>query len=168
MKQEPRKGYYVVCKYKGDRNGDLIVGIIDSVRSNGKVICTNLLTGSPSTKDIKVFMKRNIIVPKRRALSVVELFKSTGDRTQARDMAVALACKQQEAQATPTKEAVITPPPVDLRRVDEALMYYCVLPDLERAEFRRKVALHEDMAKTMAELLACVGGIGAPQVQDQH
>lgn len=64
MKSKYRKGQYVLCKFKGN-NGDLIAGRVESVRWNGKIILTNLLTDSPSTKDASVLDARNTVVPAR-------------------------------------------------------------------------------------------------------
>lgn len=91
------KGKHVVCKYaltKG-KNGDLIVARVESVRSNGDVVLTNLLLAPGAKKSIKKFrvlMKRNQIVPKVEALKIVKIFEEKGYPA-ARQAAVKLAAR---------------------------------------------------------------------------
>ena len=88
-KRSFKKGYWLVCKYKGD-NGDLIVGRVESVRTNGQVILTNLLTGALSTKSAAVLLKRNVVVNKALADKVLAIFEAEGKK-EARAAAVRLA-----------------------------------------------------------------------------
>jgi hypothetical protein len=90
---EFKKGQYVACRHNGTGNGDLIVGRIQSVRSSGHVICQNLLTGVTSTKLARVLRKRNFLVSKKEAYSIL----AAGSAVAARAAAVALYCKRQAA-----------------------------------------------------------------------
>jgi hypothetical protein len=71
-----RKGDYVVCRFNGSRNGDLIVGVVESVRSHGRIVLKNLLTEKPSLKRVDVLLRRNAVVPKRVAVQIATNFKS--------------------------------------------------------------------------------------------
>lgn len=88
-----RAGDYVLCRQRG-MGGDLIVGLVRSVRRMGKVpelniiATTNLLTGNTSYKELKVLCQRNIIVSKKQALEVVAVFERTRDKKQTREAAV--------------------------------------------------------------------------------
>jgi hypothetical protein len=76
-----KAGHYYAAKYnlaKGKTNGDLIVGVVKSVRANGDVILTNLLNGRRSVKDEEKSMKRNKRVRKDQADKIVEIFKREG------------------------------------------------------------------------------------------
>lgn len=93
-----RKGQWVICRYLGD-NGDLIAGRVDSVRNGGKVLLTNLLTGSQSVKRADVLNRRNQIVTKSVVDKVVKTFKAKGKKA-ARTLAVQLT---KEPTAMPAK-----------------------------------------------------------------
>jgi len=82
-----KKGQHVVCKYQGE-GGDLIVGVVDSVRTNGDVILINLLSGAKSTKKASVLAKRNKVVPKAVAIQVLT---SSKDKSVIRQNAIAAA-----------------------------------------------------------------------------
>jgi hypothetical protein len=84
-----RKGQHVVCAYHGD-NGDLIVGRVESVRSNGDVILRNLLTDNRSVKGREILSQRNVIVSKRQAQRVVDE-ASHSNAKEARKLAVVIA-----------------------------------------------------------------------------
>lgn len=86
-----RKGQYVVAKYEGRGNGDLIVGRIEGIRSSGHVLVANCLSGQISTKKYSVLSRRNAPVPKAVAMRVVDKFKLTGSRAAAKTEAVSLA-----------------------------------------------------------------------------
>jgi hypothetical protein len=81
-----KAGHYYAAKYHGD-NGDLIVGRVESVRSSGVVILTNLISGNRSTKDIDVLSKRNVRVSKTEADEILDVFKTKG-KASARELAV--------------------------------------------------------------------------------
>jgi len=91
-KRPYKKGYWVICKYKGN-NGDLIAGRVESVRTNGKVILTNLLTGGLATKDAAVLLKRNVVVNKATTSKVIAIFEAQGKK-EAREASVRLAAAQ--------------------------------------------------------------------------
>jgi hypothetical protein len=56
--QKFKKGQYVLSKCHGD-NGDLIAGVIVSVRSSGDVILENLLTFARAVKKATVLNGRD-------------------------------------------------------------------------------------------------------------
>lgn len=85
----PTARQYYAAKYNGS-NGDLIVGRVKSVRSNGDVILTNLLTGNRSTKATKatkILLHRNHRITKKQADELVWIDKKIGKAT-ARSQAV--------------------------------------------------------------------------------
>ena len=84
-----KKGYWVICRYSGE-NGDLIAGRVESVRTNGKVLLTNLLTGALATKDANTLLKRNLVVNKATTDKVVAIFEAQGKK-EARAAAVRLS-----------------------------------------------------------------------------
>ncbi len=109
MKEEIKAGQYWVARYRGT-GGDLLVGRVESVRNgrrkkngekgNQKVICTNLITGKPSTKDIEIFRTRNKHVKKNQADAILRVYEELG-RPAAREEAVKMKSpyerdKQQE------------------------------------------------------------------------
>lgn len=61
-----RKGQYVICRYDGKGNGDLIMGRIRSVRTNGDIILEDILSPVRKirTKGHDILAKRNVVVPK--------------------------------------------------------------------------------------------------------
>jgi hypothetical protein len=86
-----RAGQHWVCRYNGD-NGDLIVGVVRSVRAGGEVVFTNLLTGTRSVKSEEVVLQRCKYVKKIHALRVVEAYNSQpGDEVRGRDAAKQVA-----------------------------------------------------------------------------
>lgn len=87
-----KKGQFLACKFrdKGGKNGDLVLGLIESVRSNGKVVCQNLLTGGTSIKSVEVLDSRNTVISKRAADKVLRVF-ADGDKAAAREAAVVQA-----------------------------------------------------------------------------
>lgn len=88
-----RKDQYVICKYNGD-NGDLIVGRIESVRTNGLVNLTNLLTGKVATKKSSVLTRRNLVVKKAVADTIVRIERVDG-KARARSAAATVATELQ-------------------------------------------------------------------------
>jgi len=90
-----RAGHYYAAKYHGE-NGDLILGKVKSVRSNGEVVCANLLSGDVSTKAVDVLASRNHRISKAQADELLALWEETGDRKQVRDSAVNMSIKQME------------------------------------------------------------------------
>jgi len=112
-KKTLRKDRYVICKYEGD-NGDLIVGKIASVRSNGDIVLVNLLSGQRAVKHVDILAKRNIVVFKVIAEKVIKAFQDAikkGDlerdaRKAARTVAVAEAIRSQVRK--PKRSATLT------------------------------------------------------------
>ena len=109
-----KKGQHVVCKYQG-KGGDLIVGVVDSVRTNGDVILINLLSGAKSTKKASVLAKRNKVVPKAVAIQVL---KSSKDKSVIRQNAIA-AAKAAEVAPGQMKLPFVKKDPVQGRIDDE-------------------------------------------------
>lgn len=106
------KGQYYAAKYRG-KNGDLILGRIESVRQNGDVILENLLTGSRSTKHIDILRRRNKRVSKAEVDHVLDVWETTGSKSKTREAAV-LAPEYGARQPQPEK-------PPDKRKQVEAL-----------------------------------------------
>lgn len=61
-----RKGQFVICLFDGKRNGDVIMGRIESVRADGHVLLKSLIgdTEKPRVKRAEVLAKRNIVCSK--------------------------------------------------------------------------------------------------------
>lgn len=151
-----KKGKYVVCKYQG-KNGDVIVGSVESVRSNGHVLLKDLLTGGTRTKRIDVLTSRNRVVPKRLALSIVEEYqaseKTSADKALARKKAADLAKQHKTVQL----ELVTNNEPVQLVTcydpVDSIVQQYKLLTIQQKIDCSRllwgdvlkllQVGLHE-------------------------
>jgi hypothetical protein len=129
-----KKGQHVVCKYQGE-GGDLIVGVVDSVRTNGDVILVNLLSNTKSTKKASVLAKRNKVVPKAVALQVL---KSSKDKSVIRQNAIA-AAKAAEVAPGQLKLPLVTGP---LRAKD--LMTLGDLRDVDPV-FRQMMKQMEDV-----------------------
>jgi hypothetical protein len=83
-----KAGQYYAAAYNGD-NGDLIVGLVKSVRRNGEVILKNLLSGKNSTKSISVLLRRNKRITKAQAAQILGVYVGDGKPT-ARKFAVGL------------------------------------------------------------------------------
>ena len=121
-----KKGYWVICKYKG-HNGDLIAGRVESVRTNGKVIITNLLTGGLATKDASVLLKRNVVVNKATTSKVLAIFEAQGKK-EAREAAVRLAAAQLAEDAP--QQAL----PFQSKRAEDVIKAFTVLSEAERVK----------------------------------
>lgn len=107
-KSEFKKGQFYAAKHKGN-NGDLIVGEVKSVRKNGDVILTNLLTGNRSVKGADILKSRNKRISKAQAYALQAEYAKTGDRQKVRAMAVALPAydeAQQEISFEPSKSLI--------------------------------------------------------------
>jgi hypothetical protein len=76
-KHTMKKGDFYAAKYRGS-NGDLILGEVKSVRRDGDVILTNLLTGNRSTKTRKVLESRNHLVTKSDVNYILYRYKKEG------------------------------------------------------------------------------------------
>lgn len=101
-----KKGQFYAAKHKGN-NGDLIVGEVKSVRKNGDVILTNLLTGNRSVKGADILRKRNKRISKSQADELLAIYEQTDDKQHVREMAVDLPAydeAQQEISFEPPKE----------------------------------------------------------------
>lgn len=101
VKNNPSARQYFAAKFNGS-NGDLIVGQVKSVRSNGDVILTNLLTGNRSTKATKILLQRNHKVTKKESLEILALYNSIKDKTKARAKARAKAVELWENKKDPS------------------------------------------------------------------
>jgi hypothetical protein len=80
------KGQFYAAKYKGS-GGDLILGQVQSVRTSGHIVSTNLLNGKTSTKKIEVFLRRNKRISKSQANKISAAFKR-GGKEEARKAAI--------------------------------------------------------------------------------
>jgi len=87
MKEQTIKaGQYYATQYNGD-NGDLIVGKVKSVRTTGKVLLENLLSGKISTKKADVLRRRNKRITKAQADELVGLYEQNS-KAEVRALAV--------------------------------------------------------------------------------
>lgn len=136
QKQVFRKGQHVICKYKlekeGAANGDLIVGLIESVRTTGDVTGVNLLTGSKFRKNAKLLATRNVICPKRVAVAILR--EAAGDRVVARREAVAYAGMLQGA--VEEKKVV---PVSNQKKIDRIVSLFAKLTPEEKQEALKKL-----------------------------
>lgn len=89
QKQKFVKGNYVVCRYRGE-SGDVIVGMVLKTRA-GKVHIKNLLTRTTSIRSLAIVERRNIVVPRTKAITIRTVFEKNGDKKAARKMAVSVA-----------------------------------------------------------------------------
>lgn len=96
---------YVVARYGGE-SGDVIAGQVTKIRA-GKAYMKNLLTGGDSERGLDIVNRRNIVVPRKDALAVAEIFHSTEDKQKARKEAVSIAhrIKKEEAAKVKTEAA---------------------------------------------------------------
>lgn len=74
---EFKKGQYVICKFHGKGNGDLLAGLIRRVDAED-VILDNLCTEGLSIKKISVLSKRNVVVLKHVAMEVAAYYRELG------------------------------------------------------------------------------------------
>jgi len=96
-----KKNQYYAAKYNG-HNGDLIVGRVESVRSGGDVLLTNLLTKNRSLKKESVLLRRNHKITKKKADQLVSLFRNSKKIAVVREMAVVMY--QSTKNGVPTKK----------------------------------------------------------------
>lgn len=82
-----QKGQHYAAKYKGT-GGDLILGQVESVRTSGHIVLTNLLTGATATKKAEVLKRRNKRISKSQAQKILAAFKK-GGKEAARKTAIA-------------------------------------------------------------------------------
>lgn len=132
MKSKYRKGMHLIAKYEGD-NGDLVVGRIESVRTNGDIIGTNLLTGSRFTKSTHVINKRNVTCSKAIAVAILEA--SGSDKKLARQEAVTFARllngKGEEKEKKTSR--------ADERKINRAIKLLSKLTQEQRQEVLKRV-----------------------------
>ena len=83
-----KKGQYYAARFHG-QNGDLVVGRIESVRKNGDIILTNMLTGNRSVKKATVLSHRNHQVTKTEADQIASKPTHAAARLQAVKLYVA-------------------------------------------------------------------------------
>jgi len=83
---EIKAGHFYAAAYNGN-NGDLILGKVKSVRIQGEVVLTNLLSGGTSTKSTKILLVRNRRVTKKQAESIVTAYQRTYQNTKSKDKA---------------------------------------------------------------------------------
>jgi len=93
-----RKGQYWAVKVDGNKNGDLIIGVVKSTRLNGDVILHNLFyeEGDKKGRSVKadyVLLKRNKLVSKQSAENIVQVYREMlpSGQKKARDAARAEA-----------------------------------------------------------------------------
>ncbi len=134
MKGDLKKNQHVVCRFMGKDNGDLIVGRVDSVRKDGRVVLENLLTGHVTIKKASVLVQRSVRVSKKVAHSVVEVFQKDG-RVAAKHAAVAIA-----RMRGPEPQLELPPPrDVVVNNVAELRAKYLASTEGDRAAFARSV-----------------------------
>lgn len=112
MRSKFRKGMHLIAKYEGE-NGDLILGRIESVRSNGEILGINLLTNARFVKSTAVVERRNLVCNKNIAVAILAAAESTPgvyDKKIARREAIAfsrlLAGKSEEKPTAADKKKV--------------------------------------------------------------
>jgi len=130
MGQTIRKGAYFVCNYRvlnGD-NGDVIVGKITSVRTNGLMTLERLPSGITGHKQLSDFRTRNTVVSKKQALEVVAVYNKLGKRA-AREAAVKLAAGVRGKSPGQLELKPARPPKP--RSVTKAVALLKALPDAE-------------------------------------
>jgi len=107
------KGQYYAAKYKGS-GGDLTIGQVQSVRSSGHIVSTNLLNGRTSTKHIDVFLQRNKRVSKSQAKKIISAFKKSGKEA-ARKAAIA-APRYRNGRSEPEQMQLPQAPSMDINK----------------------------------------------------
>jgi hypothetical protein len=129
-----KKNQYCVCRFAGKRNGDVVVGRIESVRKNGSILIESLLGGTLRVKSSEVFSQRNLIVSKAEADNVVTVFEKTGSAIAAREAAVQIA--KTRIHGAPPDMTLRLPPS---RETDQALKAWEALSDEGKKRFAREV-----------------------------
>jgi hypothetical protein len=107
------KGQYYAVKYKGS-GGDLVIGQVQSVRSNGHVVSTNLLNGKTSTKKIDIFLQRNKRVSGNQAKKIISAFKKNG-KLAARKAAIS-APEFRNSKSKPEQLQLPEVPPMNINK----------------------------------------------------
>ena len=101
-----KAGHYYAAAYNGN-NGDLILGVVRSVRTTGHVVLDNLLSGTTSTKKTEVLQRRNKRISKKQADELLKLFNKTHDKQKVRAAAVGVAKVREKKETKPSlKEAI--------------------------------------------------------------
>lgn len=88
--KEIKAGWYYAAKFRGHKNGDLIVGCVKSVRNteNGDVIVDNWIKGDTSTFKGKNFRIRCKRISKPQAMKLKRMWLETRDKAKVREHAV--------------------------------------------------------------------------------
>jgi hypothetical protein len=144
MKTAHKKGQHVVCRYglsDGKSNGDLVVGRIESVRTNGDVILTRLPEGTRAVKGADVLSSRNVVVTKREAEEVLAVIATRGPNA-GRAAAVYVARRALERSPgqlalKPNTGRAAAPVPTPEEKVKAAVATLDALSDDELAETMR-------------------------------
>jgi hypothetical protein len=116
----PKKGHYCLCKSElspGKHNGDVVAGLVVSVRTNGRVELLNLLNGKPSFKIIRNLLDRNYKVSKREATRVANIYK--GSPTPAGKHAARMAAARGWQRRRWSRERVIAASLIRAREANE-------------------------------------------------
>jgi hypothetical protein len=112
-KQSPfQKGHYYAAKYRGT-GGDLILGEVQSVRTSGHIVLTNLLSGKTATKKADVLKCRNKRVSKAQAKKILSAY-ARGGNEEARKAAIA---------APEFRNGRSMPQQLDLNTIDPSKMF---------------------------------------------
>jgi hypothetical protein len=124
----------------------MVAGVVESVRSNGDIICKSLFGETKHTKSIEVFNRRNILVRKRDAERVAEVYaKHKANprvaKMEARKLAVEIASQYKKA-AEKAQEPLPLPEEKD-DLVAELKKGYALLSRDEKRQFVRETLLDE-------------------------
>lgn len=141
------KGSYVVCKFRGSGNGDIVCGRIASVRRSGIVEIEDVLLerGHRRKKRASVFAKRNVLVTKRDAMRVRAAYLAAGKTNPlaaAREAAVRVASEYTSRRTAAPKPKPADPPPTKYKppmRVTRAVVAYENMTPPERVLFAQTV-----------------------------
>lgn len=137
-RQQFQKGQYYAAKYKGT-GGDLIIGEVQSVRTSGHIVLTNMLTNQTATKKADVLKRRNKRVSKTQAKKIVAAYVK-GGKEEARKTAIA-APEFRNGRNEPQQLELVTPPESKL------LKEYNALVEKFEADIRKRMAkFHDDIS----------------------
>jgi hypothetical protein len=107
MDQTLKKGTHFVCAHGLDAQpDDIVVGVLESVRSNGSVIVLSLINNKPLLLEAVKLKERHVLVPKKKALRVVTCCEDEGIDA-ARVLAAKYAREETACAFVPTSRHIL-------------------------------------------------------------
>jgi hypothetical protein len=114
---------YICCKHRNRTrpNGDVIVGQVESVRTNGKVLIKNLISGGISIKKMATLMRKNVRITKKQTDRILATHRTQGWNA-AKEEAVLVYEEIKRAEGRPVPPPTSAAAPTESRSKADAFI----------------------------------------------